>query len=343
LSPTACDTIEDGTSLTPVGLDSIDTRDAQQRIAGAVVAQQNGDALDLHHPAITNPVEAINVPAPGDEAILLTCEPPQRRGTPARARSQLSSDPRDPSRHLVAFPDGASIFEQGDAGDEMYIVQEGQVEIVLLREHGEVVSLATLERGDFFGEMAVLEGSKRTATARSKGGCRVLPLRGQLFTEMLQRDPETTLRIMRKLCARIRGLQARLGDLPDDELSFISEAVPVPPPAAVAPAAPLARLVHASGATLRVPDRAEIRVGRPDAAVGSVPDVDLTSLDDERTVSRSHARFLNRDRQLFVVAEQTATNGTFVNGERLAAEVPRPVRSGDQLTFGRVALRLDLG
>jgi CRP-like cAMP-binding protein len=257
----------------------------------------------------------------------------------------LRSDPGGSSRHLVNYVDGEHVFTQGEPGEEMYIVQDGQVEIVLRAEDGGGVTLATLERGDFFGEMAVIEGAPRTATARSKGGCRLLPLRGALFIEMLQRDPETTLRIMRKLCGRIRELQSRLSELEDGESSFIGEAPAVAPVAPVAPATDriVARLVHASGVVLELPDLAEARVGRPDSAVGTVPDVDLTSLNEARTVSRSHARILRRDGKLFVVAEPGTTNGTFVAGERLEAGVPREIRAGDRITFGTMTLELQVG
>jgi CRP-like cAMP-binding protein len=240
------------------------------------------------------------------------------------------------SRHLLSYADGEAIFIQGAEGDEMYIVQEGRVEILLRAEDGSDVSLAILERGDFFGEMSVLDGTPRTASARAKGGCKVLPLRGALFTEMLQRDPETTLRIMRKLCGRIRELQSRLAELVDDRRSFIGEAPPAPPqvPPTPAPQPVSARLVHVSGASIDLPPVAEARVGRPDPAVGSVPDIDLTGLAEGRTVSRSHARVLAREGMLYVVAETGATNGTFVNGERLEPGVPRELRDGDAVTFG---------
>jgi CRP-like cAMP-binding protein len=243
------------------------------------------------------------------------------------------------SRHLVTYRDGEHIFEQGQPGEEMYIVQDGRVEIVHTAEDGDVTSLAVLERGDFFGEMAVLEGAPRTATARAKGGCKVLPLRGALFIEMLQRDPETTLRIMRKLCSRIRELQSRLGDDDDSRMLFIGEIAPQRTAEATAPAA-AARLVHATGVVLRIPDRREARVGRPDPAVGSVPEIDLTALNAEGTVSRSHARILHREGKLMVVAEPGATNGTFVNGQRLEPGVPHEIGAGDTVAFGKVALRV---
>jgi CRP-like cAMP-binding protein len=255
------------------------------------------------------------------------------------------TSPPEPSRHLVAYVDGEPIFRQGDPGDEMYIVDDGQVEIILETGDGETVSLAMLERGDFFGEMAVLEGAPRTATARSKGGCRVLPLRGALFTEMLQRDPETSLRIMRKLCSRIRDLQNRLAELDSDPVSLVVETAPAAPPPAAAPAAhPLgARLVHESGVVLHLPAIADARVGRPDSSTGAVPDLDLMPLNRDRSVSRSHARILNRDGKLSVVAEPGTTNGTFVNGERLESGVPREVHAGDRVTFGTVTLELHVG
>ncbi len=167
---------------------------------------------------------------------------------------------------------------------------------------------------------------------------------------MLQRDPETTLRIMKKLCSRIRELQDRLSDLADGDASFVGEAAPTPAPTLPAPvsAAPDratagARLVHASGIVLPLADVAEARVGRPDSAVGSVPEVDLTPLNEERTISRSHARILRRDGKLFVVAEAGATNGTFVAGERLEPGVPREIAAGSTISFGTVTLTLAIG
>jgi len=252
------------------------------------------------------------------------------------------TDSGGPSRHLVSYADGESIFRQGEPGDQMYIIRDGQVEIVLEGAEG-AISMAILERGDFFGEMAVLEGAPRTATARAKGACSLLPLRGSLFIEMLQRDPETTLRIMKKLCARIRELQDRLSELAEGEVPLVGEAPPAPAPAPAVSAPTRARLVHEQGAVLELPNVAEIRVGRPDTAVGTVPDVDLTPFNQARTVSRSHAKILQRDGKLFVIAEAGTTNGTFVDAERLEPGVEREARHGDRLTFGTVALKLEIG
>lgn len=252
----------------------------------------------------------------------------------------MSPPDSDPSRHLVAYSDGQVVFEQGDSGDEMFIIEDGQVEILFEDDDGDSVSLALLDRGDFFGEMAVLDGAPRTATARAKGECRVLPLRGEQFTEMLKRNPSITLRIMKKLSGRVRELQRRLGEVLDTSETLVDEVAPVAPQQAPA-AQPLAvRLVHESGVEFVLPDVAEALVGRPDSSVGRVPEIDLTPLNEERSVSRSHARIANRDGSLFLIEETGTMNGTFANGKRLKSGVPYEVRDGDSLGFGSLVLTL---
>ena len=119
--------------------------------------------------------------------------------------------------------------------------------------------------------------------------------------------------------------------------------MPAPVQAAPAAGSDDIRLVHASGVVLPLPLVAEARVGRPDAAVGIVPEVALTALNEQRTVSRSHARILRREGKVFVVAEAGATNGTFVAGERLEPGIPREIGPGSTVTFGAVSLTLAIG
>jgi len=88
----------------------------------------------------------------------------------------------------VVVADGDGIVREGDVGHDMFIVQSGRVRISKRKAHGEVV-LATLGRGDFFGEMSLLESLPREATARAVGETRLLVLsRGGLLIR-LRRDP----------------------------------------------------------------------------------------------------------------------------------------------------------
>jgi len=71
---------------------------------------------------------------------------------------------------------------------------------------------------------------------------------------------------------------------------------------------------------------------------GTRPEVDLTQVDINRSVSRRHARIVLKDGVFLLFEEVGALNGTFVNGQRLAVGTPTPVVSGDKLGLGMVSL-----
>jgi hypothetical protein len=110
-----------------------------------------------------------------------------------------------PKDLYTAVPAGQTLFREGDKGAEMYILESGNVEIL----RGDAV-LATLEPGDFFGEMAILEDQPRFATARAKTDLRVLKIERAAFADLLRANVEIAVRIMRKLAARQRRTEQRV-------------------------------------------------------------------------------------------------------------------------------------
>ena len=107
------------------------------------------------------------------------------------------------------YRDGEFIFHQGDAGDCMYVIQAGQVEIIQERE-GKQVRLAVRGEGDFIGEMAIFEREVRSATARALGDARVLTLDKMTFLRRVHEDPSLAYRILQKMSNRIRELSAEV-------------------------------------------------------------------------------------------------------------------------------------
>ncbi|QQR73969.1 MAG: cyclic nucleotide-binding domain-containing protein [Holophagales bacterium] len=102
------------------------------------------------------------------------------------------------------FASGELLFEEGDEGKEMYIVLEGRVMISKFIPGAGEEALAILERGDFFGEMALIEGEARSADARAHGGpLTVLVLDQGTIQEMLSLDPNASLEFLRLLCRLI--------------------------------------------------------------------------------------------------------------------------------------------
>jgi CRP/FNR family transcriptional regulator, cyclic AMP receptor protein len=99
----------------------------------------------------------------------------------------------------TTFPAGAEICRQNEAGTAMFAIVEGTVEIL----RGDHV-LETLEAGEFFGEMSLIDHSPRSATARAKTECRIVTIDERRFGFMVQQTPFFALEVMRTLAKRLR-------------------------------------------------------------------------------------------------------------------------------------------
>ena len=102
------------------------------------------------------------------------------------------------------FKAGTVLFDEGQPGDFMYVVTTGEVEIRRMVGETERV-LAVLPPGEFFGEMAILNGRPRSATAVVKTAARLLVIEGKTFEAMLRARPEIALRIIKSLANRLES------------------------------------------------------------------------------------------------------------------------------------------
>ena len=100
------------------------------------------------------------------------------------------------------FPAGTVLFGEGQPGHVMYIVITGEIEI-RRRVGGSERVLAVLGAGEFFGEMAILSGRPRSATAVARTAARLLVIDGTTFEAMLRARPEIALRLIKALAARL--------------------------------------------------------------------------------------------------------------------------------------------
>ncbi|UCF37835.1 MAG: cyclic nucleotide-binding domain-containing protein [Acidobacteriota bacterium] len=108
-----------------------------------------------------------------------------------------------------AYRDKEPIVRQGEAGDCMYVIQQGEVEILQNRDGREVI-LASLGTGDFFGEMALFEREVRSATVRAKGEARVLTIDKRTLLRRIQEDPSLAFNLLKEMSHRIRRLDKEL-------------------------------------------------------------------------------------------------------------------------------------
>jgi trk system potassium uptake protein len=100
--------------------------------------------------------------------------------------------------HEQSFPGGQELTREGVAGDDFYVLLDGQVEV--LRDGAPV---AQLTAGDFFGEIALLGHSSRTATVRTTGPVRALVIPGRGFRALLGREPGVQLKVLDALAERL--------------------------------------------------------------------------------------------------------------------------------------------
>lgn len=101
------------------------------------------------------------------------------------------------------FPAGTVVFEEGDPGSRMYVIQSGEVR-VLKRVGVREIELARLGPGEAFGEMALLEGQPRSATAIVVSAARILEIDQAAFDDLIRGNGEIALRLLRRLSARLR-------------------------------------------------------------------------------------------------------------------------------------------
>lgn len=115
------------------------------------------------------------------------------------------------------YHDGELIVRQGEQGNCMYVLQKGEVE-VLLRDGDKELCLAVLGEGDFFGEMGLFEQEVRSASVRALGEVRALTVDKKTFLRKVHEDPSLAFNILQRMSHRVRELNnalIRLGGIPE--------------------------------------------------------------------------------------------------------------------------------
>lgn len=110
------------------------------------------------------------------------------------------------------FSDGEIIITEGDVGDCMYVVQEGQVEVYTVRG-GTEVRLGVRGEGEFVGEMAIFEREVRSANVRALGPARVLTIDKKNFLRRIHEDPTLAFRLVETMSRRLREMSNEVARL----------------------------------------------------------------------------------------------------------------------------------
>jgi len=307
----------------------------------------------------------------------------------------------DIAKFTVSGASGDVVYKEGDPGKDMFIIQEGKIEIQKPRG-AETLKPTVLGPGDFFGELSLFEDQRRDTTAKGVTQYRLLRIDRTTLDQLVQENPEIAVRMLYRLASRLREHEEalrRASEIAAGALNPIrpaqamasaviappaavskpgvsapppapapapaAAAPPAPAPAAAAPPAPAPAPPAAAAAAPKDPTKAQPKptqptaatkparlthadtgsefelqdtnvVGRFDRATGYTPEVDLSTLDTKRTLSRRHAS-ITRDADGWHVSEPKPTgNGTFVNDARVGAGARIKLSDGDRLRFGLV-------
>jgi CRP/FNR family cyclic AMP-dependent transcriptional regulator len=106
------------------------------------------------------------------------------------------------------FPAGTEIVKEGEVGAGFFLIKDGSVEV--LAKDG--THLSTLKRGEYFGDMALLDGRPRSATVRALDATTCLVMSRWDFMAEVRHNPDIALELLEEMSQRVRAAEARLAD-----------------------------------------------------------------------------------------------------------------------------------
>ena len=112
-----------------------------------------------------------------------------------------------------SFPKDNLIVLAQDEGDTLFVIMKGQVKVSILSEDGREIILAILGPGEFFGEMSLLDGRRRSATVIATEDSELLSLRRPDFLRLLERMPEMGVKVLATLTSRLRKADRKIESL----------------------------------------------------------------------------------------------------------------------------------
>jgi CRP-like cAMP-binding protein len=107
--------------------------------------------------------------------------------------------------NVVTYDAGHVIFRERDPGDLMYAVMEGEVEILVGDKPVETIGV-----GGIFGEMALIDDGPRSATARTKTACKLVPVTPKRFMFLVEQTPFFAIHVMKLMSERMRRMNRTL-------------------------------------------------------------------------------------------------------------------------------------
>ncbi|MFL0800184.1 MAG: cyclic nucleotide-binding domain-containing protein [Agarilytica sp.] len=114
---------------------------------------------------------------------------------------------------LRRYPKNTILFIEGDESTHLYVIKEGKVSVSVAGEDGREVVLNHMSEGEYFGELALLDGKPRSATVRTITQCEVIAVSRNSFQDLLRTNPDFVIQVTAELTSRVRKLTDSVKDL----------------------------------------------------------------------------------------------------------------------------------
>ncbi len=239
-------------------------------------------------------------------------------------------------KFISKYAAGDVVYKKGDIQSDFFIINKGKVQ---LKYNGQGTILATLGKGDFFGEESLNSEQNAIYTIEAIEDSFLIKIPYVALTEMLKQTPDIALKILKKLSEKHIKIQSVLLEM-------------ATAPAAAGKERAAARdgkkedstsekiggeikaylIIQRSNRLVQL-TKAQTFLGRRDYTTGFVPDIDLTDEDEEKYISRKHAKIQFKDGKFYLSEEPGAINGTFLNGNKLQTGVKHELHAEDEVTL----------
>jgi len=242
-------------------------------------------------------------------------------------------------RFISVFAKGSVIYKKDDLQENFYIINKGKVQIKL----DDKVIVTTLSKGDFFGEESLLENQNAYYTVEAIEDSEVLKIPFHSLVEMMKQSTDISLKILKKLSEKdlkiIENLRKLKKDTakPEELPEKIAENNKEKTSSHLSPDVVAYLIIKRSNRIVQLKKQHTI-IGRRDYTTGFIPDIDLTEEDEEKYISRKHAKISYIDGKFYISEEPGAINGTFLNNQKLKSGVKYELHNEDEITLCHLAI-----
>jgi CRP-like cAMP-binding protein len=247
----------------------------------------------------------------------------------------MSEKTDDFKKYVTQFKKADTVYSKGEEQEYFYIINKGKVQVKLDEDESILISLM---KGDFFGEESLIEGQMAAYTIEVVEDSDIIKIPYGSLINMMKKNTAISLKILKKLSEKNLKMLENSMSMTKTVSAAPKKKKTAKPEAeseedeAIDPDVKAYLIIKRSNRIVQITKK-HTYLGRRDYTTGFIPDVDLTKEDEEKYISRKHAKISYIDGKFYVSEEPGAVNGTFLNGNKLTTGVKQDLNNEDEVTL----------